>query len=96
MPLKTAGLLGSTVLLLGILSRLLGGWLAHLVPIRTLIGLSLLLNAIACVALGWGHGIALTLVAIVALGMGCGLPYAGIFNRAAALFPAAPGQPWGS
>ena len=95
MPLKTAGLLGSMVLLLGILSRPLGGWLAHLVPIRTLIGLSLLLNAIACVALGWGHGIALTLVAIVALGMGCGLPYAGIFNRAAALFPGRAGAAMG-
>ena len=95
MPLKTAGLLGSIVLLLGIVSRPLGGWLAHLVPIRTLIGLSLLLNAIACLALGWGHGIALTLVAIVALGMGCGLPYAGIFNRAAALFPGRAGAAMG-
>ena len=95
MPLKTAGLLGSMVLLLGILSRPLGGWLARSVPIRRLIGLSLLLNAIACVALGWGHGIALTLLAIVALGMGCGLPYAGIFNRAAALFPGRAGAAMG-
>ncbi len=95
MPLKTAGLLGSMVLLLGIFSRPLGGWLAHSLPIRTLIGMSLLLNAIACAALGWGHGIALTLLAIVALGMGCGLPYAGIFNRAAALFPGRAGAAMG-
>ena len=95
MTLKTAGLLGSMVLLLGILSRPLGGWLAHSMRIRTLIGVSLLVNALACAALGWGHAIALTLVAIVALGIGCGLPYAGIFNRAAALFPGRAGAAMG-
>jgi MFS family permease len=45
--------------------------------------------------LGWSHGIAVTLLAIVALGMGCGLPYAGIFNRAAALFPGRAGAAMG-
>ena len=54
MTLKTAGLLGSMVLLLGIVSRPLGGWLAHSMRIRTLIGVSLLLNALACAALAWG------------------------------------------
>jgi len=95
MPLKTAGLLGSMVLLLGIFSRPLGGWLAHTVPIKGLIGLSLLANAMACVALGWGHAIGVTLLAIAVLGVGCGLPYAGIFNRAAALFPGRAGAAMG-
>lgn len=95
MPLKAAGLLGSMVLLLGILSRPLGGWLAHTMRIRTLVAVSLLLNALACVALGWGHAIALTLAAIVVLGMGCGIPYAGVFNRAAALFPGRAGAAMG-
>jgi nitrate/nitrite transporter NarK len=95
MPLKTAGLLGSMVLLLGILSRPLGGWLAHRMRIRVLVGVALLLNALACAALGWGHAIALSMIAIVALGIGCGLPYAGVFNRAASLFPGRAGAAMG-
>jgi nitrate/nitrite transporter NarK len=95
MPLKTAGLMGSLVLLLGIVSRPLGGWLAHRVRIRTLIRSALLLNAVACGALAWGHWIGLTLAAIVALGAGCGLPYASVFNRAAALFPGRAGAAMG-
>ncbi len=95
MPLKRAGLLGSLVLLLGILSRPLGGWLAHHMRIRMLLGVSLLLNALACATLGWGHAISLSMIAIVALGTGCGLPYAAVFNRAAALFPGRAGAAMG-
>lgn len=95
MPLKNAGLLGSMVLLLGIVSRPIGGWLAHHVRIRTLIGASLLLNSLACAALAWGHALSLTMIAIFVLGVGCGLPYAGIFNRAAALFPGRTGAAMG-
>lgn len=86
-PLKTAGLLGSMVLLLGILSRPLGGWLAQSISIRSLLGASLLIDGLACAALGWGRALDLTILAIVILGLGCGVPYAGIFNRTAALFP---------
>src|SRR5574340_1432603 len=85
--LRSAGLLGSTVLLLGILTRPAGGWLLQRMRLGTLVRLALLLNAAACAALGWGGWLRLTLAAVVALGIGCGLPYAGIFNRAAALFP---------
>ncbi|MDE3199482.1 MAG: MFS transporter [Acidobacteriota bacterium] len=95
LPLKTAGGLGSMVLLLGIVSRPLGGWLAHFITIRSLIGASLLLNALACTALGWGHSLGIAMAAIVALGIGCGVPYAGIFNRAAALFPSRAGAAMG-
>lgn len=95
MTLKTAGLLGSMVLLLGILSRPFGGWLAHRMRIRALVGVSLLLNALACAGLGWGHALSLSMIAIVALGIGCGLPYAGVFNRAAALFPGRAGAAMG-
>jgi nitrate/nitrite transporter NarK len=94
-PLKTAGVMGSMVLLLGIVSRPAGGWLAQRMRIRTLIQSSLLLNVAACGALGWGRSIALTWAAIVALGLGCGLPYAGVFNRAAALVPGAAGSAMG-
>jgi MFS family permease len=88
------------VLLLGIVSRPLGGWLAHSMRIRVLVGISLLVNALACAALAcvaqsWAHMLVIALAAIVALGMGCGLPYAGIFNRAAELFPGRAGAAMG-
>lgn len=94
-PLKTAGLWGSMVLLLGIISRPLGGWLAHRMRIRTLMAGSVLLSAAGCVALALGHGLGLTLAAMLALGTGCGLPYAAVFNRAAALFPGRAGAAMG-
>lgn len=87
MPLKTAGLLGSLVLLLGIVTRPLGGWLAHRIRIRALAGMSLVLNVAACSALAATHSFWLTFAAIVGLALGCGVPYAGCLNRAAALFP---------
>ena len=93
--LKSAGLLGSMVLLLGIFSRPLGGWLAHSIRIRVLIGISLFVNALACGVLAWTHLLVIALAAIVALVMGCGLPYAGVFNRAAALFPGRAGAAMG-
>jgi len=94
-PLKTAGLLGSMALMLGIVSRPLGGWLAQSVSIKSLVGGSLLLNALACVALGSGHAFGLATIAIMALGIGCGVPYAAVFNRAAALFPGRAGAAMG-
>ena len=95
MPLRAAGLLGSLVLLLGIATRPLGGWLLHRVSTMTLVRGALLLNAAACAALAWGQWIGLTFAAIVALGAGCGLPYAGVFGRAAALFPGRAGAAMG-
>jgi nitrate/nitrite transporter NarK len=95
MPLKTAGMMGSVVLLLGIVSRPLGGWLAQRMRLRTLVQGALLLNAVACAALACGRWMGLTLAAIVVLGMGCGLPYAAVFNRAAALVPGGAGTAMG-
>jgi nitrate/nitrite transporter NarK len=93
--LRQAGLMGSLVLLLGIVTRPAGGWLAHRMKIGTIVRAALLLNAAACVALAWGQWLGLALAAIVALGIGCGLPYAGIFTRAAALFPGRAGAAMG-
>jgi nitrate/nitrite transporter NarK len=95
MPLKTAGVMGSMVLLLGILSRPLGGLLAQRMPLRQLVRGAMLLNAAACAALAWGQSQGVTWAAIVVLGTGCGLPYAGIFNRAAALVPGGAGSAMG-
>lgn len=93
--LRTAGLAGSLVLLLGIVTRPAGGWLLRRMPLGRLLRGALLLNAAACAALAWGEWLGLALAAIVALGIGCGLPYAGIFNRAAALFPGRAGAAMG-
>jgi nitrate/nitrite transporter NarK len=95
MPIKTAGLMGSVVLLLGIVSRPMGGWLLERMKIMTLVRGALLVNAAACAVLAWGQRIDLAFTAIVALGIGCGLPYAGLFNRAAALFPGRAGAAMG-
>jgi len=95
MSLKAAGLFGSLVLLLGILSRPLGGWLARRIRFRLLVGVSLLLNAGGCAALAVSHSSWLTFAAIAALALGCGVPYAGCFNRAAALFPGRAGMAMG-
>jgi nitrate/nitrite transporter NarK len=91
MPLKAAGLMGSVVLLLGIASRPFGGWLAQRMRMRRLLHCAMLLNAVACIALASGRSMSITWAAIVVLGTGCGLPYAAIFNRAAALVPAGAG-----
>lgn len=95
MDLKTAGLVGSLVLLLGIFSRPAGGWLVHRFSIGTVVRSALLLNAVACWSLAVTESRALTFAAIIALGLGCGLPYAGVFNRAAALFPGRAGAAMG-
>lgn len=95
MPIRTAGLMGSLVLLLGIVSRPAGGWLVQRMSMTALVRGALLMNAAACAALAWGQSLALAFVAILALGAGCGLPYAGVFNRAAALFPGRAGAAMG-
>jgi nitrate/nitrite transporter NarK len=95
MELKAAGLMGSVVLLLGIVSRPFGGWLVHRFAVGRVVGGALLLNAAACGALAVSGSMWLTFAAIVSLGFGCGLPYAGIFNRAAALFPGRAGAAMG-
>ena len=87
MPIGRAGILGSLVLLLGIVTRPLGGWLMRRMSMKTLIPAALLLNAAACAMLAWGQSIELTMVAVVALGVGCGIPYAAIFTKAARLYP---------
>jgi MFS transporter, NNP family, nitrate/nitrite transporter len=88
-------LLGSLVLLLGIFTRPIGGWLAHRVRLRPLVGASLALNAAACATLATSYSPWMMFVAIAALALGCGLPYAGCFNRAAALFPGRSGAAMG-
>jgi MFS transporter, NNP family, nitrate/nitrite transporter len=87
-PATRAGLIGSLVLLLGIVSRPLGGALRRHIGIRPLFVGSLLMIALGCFvfvfpSISFGPA----LMAVVLIGIGCGLPYAAMFSRAAALFP---------
>jgi nitrate/nitrite transporter NarK len=93
---KTAGAVGSIVLLLGIFTRTYGGRIVHQVGYRKLIIGSLLLNIIACSILSLLAGSFPTVIlAIILLGIGCGLPYAALFNKATALFPGRAGAAMG-
>jgi MFS family permease len=56
----------------------------------------LLLNALGCFLLAFFSNImAVDFLAILMLGIGTGLPYSGLFNRAAALFPGRAGAAMG-
>ena len=87
-PATRAGLIGSLVLLLGIVSRPLGGWLRRHVGIRPLFAGSLFVVALGCF-LFLPSQISLTtaLAGVIMVGMGFGIPYAAMFSRAGALFP---------
>jgi MFS family permease len=95
-PVTRAGLIGSLVLLLGIVSRPLGGMLRRHLGIRPLIGGSLLMIAAGCfVFVSSSVSLAGALTGVVLIGMGVGLPYAAMFSRAGALFPGRAGAAMG-
>ena len=95
-PATQAGLIGSLVLLLGIVSRPLGGILRRHLGIRTLVIGSLLMIALGCFAfVSASISLGIALAAVVLIGMGVGLPYAAMFSRAGALFPGRAGAAMG-
>jgi nitrate/nitrite transporter NarK len=96
MPLTEAGRIGSLVLVMGIASRPLGGVLVPRLGARRTLQTGLLLNAAACLNFGLGSGsLARAGAGLLLLGLGCGLPYAAVFNRAGALYPARAGAAMG-
>ena len=91
-----AGLLGSLALLLGILTRPLGGAILHLMGIKRLFQISLGFVFIGCLLLARTVGsLGQLIAAIVLLGIGCGFPYAALFVRAAVLYPGRAGAAMG-
>jgi nitrate/nitrite transporter NarK len=91
-----AGMLGSIALMLGIVMRPLGGASVRRLGVRPLLRLSLVLTAAGCFLLGSaGTSVISTALAIVLIGTGCGLPYAALFTRAAALYPGRAGAAMG-
>lgn len=89
-----AGRTGSLVLLLGILTRPLGGALVPRLGTRRLLPASMAMTTAGCLLLGAGVDSAVV-VAILLVGTGCGLPYAALFNRAAGLYPGRAGAAMG-
>ncbi len=88
--------IASMVLLLGIFTRPWGGKLITQIGVRKLLIISLLLNASGCFILAlFTQYLLMDVLAIILLGVGCGLPYAGLFNRAARLFPGRAGAAMG-
>ena len=92
--LVLAGLLGAFVLIAGLFMRPLGGWLIARRRMTTvgIMRVSQLLNlaGLALLALP-GRPLPIALCGGVAVGVGVALPYAAVFNTAAASLPRAPG-----
>jgi nitrate/nitrite transporter NarK len=92
--LVVAGTLGAFVLLAGVLMRPLGGWLVARRKMTTVsvMRLSQLLNVagLALLALP-GRPLPVALLGGVTVGVGVALPYAAVFNTAAASLPRTPG-----
>jgi nitrate/nitrite transporter NarK len=91
-----AGKIGSLVLVVGVATRPLGGVLVPRWGARRTLRIGLALNVAACLFFGLGAAsLARAAAGVLLLGVGAGLPYAGVFNRAAALFPARAGAAMG-
>lgn len=91
-----AGMLGSIALMMGVVMRPLGGVLMRRLGVRPMIRLSLLLNIAGCLLFATaGNSVIQAALAILCVGVGCGLPYAALFTRAAALYPGRAGAAMG-
>jgi nitrate/nitrite transporter NarK len=91
-----AGRIGSLVLVIGVATRPIGGMLVPRWGARRTLRVGLALSVIACLCFGLGTASLVRAAAgVFLLGVGAGLPYAGVFNRAAALYPARSGAAMG-
>jgi len=93
LPLAASGLLGSLLLVVAVLARPVGGYLLarERVATRAVMRVAQLtiLVGVALIALP-GRPLAAALAGAVALGLGGGVPYAAVFNTAAASLRGAP------
>jgi len=98
LPLVLSGILGSLLLLLAFLTRPLGGLLVTRGTLRTKAvmraGDVAVVAGVALLSIP-GRPLPLALAGAVVLGVGVGLPYAAVFNTAAASLPRAPGAAQG-
>jgi nitrate/nitrite transporter NarK len=84
LPAGVAATLGSLVLLLAVVSRPLGGYLArrHPTSIRMLVVGALVASAAATAALAWPSGVVVAGLAVSVLGLASGLPFAAVLAAA--------------
>jgi nitrate/nitrite transporter NarK len=98
LPLALSGILGSLLLLLAFLTRPLGGLLVtrHLLRTKAVMraGDIAVVAGVALLAIP-GRPLPVALTGAMVLGIGVGLPYAAVFNTAAASLPRAPGAAQG-
>ena len=98
LPLTPSGILGSLLLLLAFLTRPFGGLLVTRGLLRTKVvmraGDIAVVAGVALLAIP-GRPLPIALAGAVVLGVGVGLPYAAVFNTAAASLPSAPGAAQG-
>jgi len=94
LPLSAAGALGSAVLVVGVLSRPIGGFIIdrHWVLTKTMIRISLLAGTSGLVLLALpGRPVWAVLVALLVIGIALSLPYSAVMNTATAALPESPG-----
>lgn len=93
LPLAAAGALGSLLLFVATVTRPIGGWLVARRTLRTRqamgLGNALIIAGVCLLALP-DRSLAIALAGAIVLGVGGGLPYASVFNTAAASLRAAP------
>lgn len=85
-----AGLAGGLILLVGIGSRPVGGWIVARGVHRPVTGWSLVVLALAAAVLALGAPAAVAAVAALALGIAAGLPWTGLYVAAQRLRPDGP------
>lgn len=93
LPLALSGALGSVLLDVAVVARSVGGWLVAREHVATRLvmraGDLSIVAGVALLALP-GRPLAVALAGTVLVGVGVGLPYASVFNTAAASLPATP------
>jgi MFS transporter, NNP family, nitrate/nitrite transporter len=98
LPLTLSGILGSLLLLLAFLTRSLGGLLVSRRFLRTKAVMRVsdlaVIGGVALLAIP-DRPLPVALAGAMVLGVGVGLPYAAVFNTAAASLPRAPGAAQG-
>lgn len=95
LPDLNPGWMGSMPLLLGIVSRPLGGVIAPGVGVRPFLVTSFVMTSTGCFLLAASTSAVASMIAILLVGCGCGLPFATLFKRAATLFPSHAGAAMG-
>lgn len=87
-----AGPIGGLILVFGLLTRPLGGWIHHVHPAwtRLTVGLSLVAGALGCALLALAGSVPVAVAACCLVGVGGGISFSPAFTGAALLRPDAP------